>query len=87
MTNDSYPSRALRALRLGEISLRGYLANRVQHAIAPLADRLTPGQLQRVAKVLRARLRGDPVLARFVERLSHPEGQSGPPRGGQGGVR
>jgi len=86
MSRPGYPSSALRALRRGEISLRAYLANRVQHAIAPLADRLTPGQLQWVAKVLRARLRVDPVLTGYVERLKDPEERSDPPRSGPPGV-
>lgn len=86
MRRTGYPSNALRALRRGEISLRAYLADRVQQAVAPLADRLTPGQLRWVGKVLRARLRVDPVLSSYVERLKDPEGRPSPPPSGPPGV-
>lgn len=86
MTDGVYPSRALRALRRGEISIRTYLADRVQHAIGPLADRLTPRQLRQIAKVLRTRLRVDPVLAHYVERLRRPPGAPIPPPTGSDGV-
>jgi hypothetical protein len=36
---------------------------------------------------LRARLRADPVLAGFIDRLKHPEDKSSPPPSGPGGVR
>jgi hypothetical protein len=72
MAERRYPSGALRALRRGEISLRTYLADRVQHALGPLADRLTQSQLRVVAKILRARLRVDPVLTGYIERLRQP---------------
>jgi hypothetical protein len=82
MNAPSMPSRALRALRRGEISLRTYVADRVQHAVAPLADRLTPRQLRWVAQLLRARIRVDPVLASYIERLKDPEPRSDSPPSG-----
>ncbi len=87
MSENNYPSRALRALRRGEITIRTYLADRVHHATSPLADRLTPRQLRLVAKVLRARLRVDPVRRGYVERLWRPGDAPGPPASSTDGVR
>lgn len=76
MSRSPRPSYALMALRRGEISVRSYLADRIQHALSPFEDALTKRQLQWVAKIIRARLRLDPVLRSYIERL-----RVGPPRG------
>lgn len=86
MTKATKPSRALIALRRGEISFRSYLADRIQHALGPLADRLTTSQLRRVGQVLRVRLKLDPILVRYVERLRHGGPSSDPPPSAPGGV-
>jgi len=87
MAAETYPSRALGALRRGEISLRAYLKDRVHHALMPLASRLTPRQLRQVAAVLEARLKVDPVLTRYVQKLAGPEDGTAPPASRPGGVR
>ena len=79
MSPSAHPSRALRALRRGEISLRVYLTARVQRALAPLAGRLTPQQLRQVAAVLEARLKVDPLLKRYVQRLTSRDVTASPP--------
>jgi hypothetical protein len=64
------PSGPLTRLEKGEISVDQYLDARVEEALAPLVERLAPGQLDFVRSSLRAELATDPVLVELVQRVT-----------------
>lgn len=64
------PSGPLTRLESGEISVDQYLDARVEDALAPLAARLAPEQLDFVRSSLRAELATDPVLVELLRRVT-----------------
>lgn len=60
----------LAELERGELSLEQYLDARVEDALAPLAQRLAPEQVEFVRGSLRAELASDPVLVELVRRIT-----------------
>lgn len=60
----------LARLEKGEISVEQYLDARVEDAVAPLASRLAPEQLEFVKSSLRAELATDPVLVELLQRVT-----------------
>jgi hypothetical protein len=69
-TQAASPSGPLAQLEKGEISLDQYLDARVEDALAPLAARLAPEQLEFVRSSLRAELATDPVLVELLQRVT-----------------
>ena len=63
-------SEAFRALERGEIDVAQYLDARVEGALAPLASKLSPQQLDFVRSELRAALESDPVLVELVRKAT-----------------
>jgi hypothetical protein len=66
----SSSSAVLTRLEKGEISVDQYLDARVDDALAPLATRLPPEQLEFVKSSLRAELATDPVLVELLKRVT-----------------
>jgi hypothetical protein len=63
-------SPALEALRSGQLSLEQYLDQRVDQAVAHLANKLAPAELAFVKQSLRDQLETDPVLVELVQRTT-----------------
>mgnify|MGYP003577176088 CR=1 FL=1 len=66
----SAPANTLARLERGELSVEQYLDLRVDEAVAPLAGRLAPADLEMVKGSLRAELETDPVLIELVRRAT-----------------
>lgn len=60
----------LSRLQSGELSVEQYLDLRVDEAVAPLAARLGPADLEMLKSSLRAQLETDPVLIELVRRAT-----------------
>jgi len=64
------PTGLLAELERGALSLDQYLDARVEDALAPLAQRLAPEQVEFMRSSLRAELASDPVLVELVRRVT-----------------
>ncbi|HEY6723577.1 MAG TPA: hypothetical protein VI197_06070 [Polyangiaceae bacterium] len=71
------PSAALQRLDAGDISVEEYLDLQVNEAVAHLAGKLPPNQLEFVRESLREQLTEDPVLVELVRRTTLSAGSSG----------
>lgn len=75
------PSNALQRLDAGDISVDEYLDLQVNEAVAHLAGKLPPNQLEFVRESLREQLSEDPVLVELVRRTTLNAGSgAGSPR-------
>lgn len=70
-------SSALQRLDAGHISVEEYLDLQVNEAVAHLAGKLPPNQLEFVRESLREQLTEDPVLVELVRRTTLGAGSSG----------